>query len=321
MKDFGAAMVLAAGRGERMRPLSTVLPKPALPLTDGPVIASALRLAARAGVGRIVVNTFHLGPLMASAVEDASGHDPAVALSPENTLMGTAGGLALARDRGLLGSEGSVLIVNADGILDLDLAALVDRHASSSDAVTLALLPHPDPTRWSRVTVDTRGLVIAIRPPGRAETEDPPWVYPGVMAVGREALNALPSIPGEIPDRLWLPALEAGKLGAAMITGEWREIGTPDDYLAVIMHQLGGGSVIHPTAVVASTAVITTAFVGRYATIGDRAVVRRSVVADGSTVAAGASITDSVLLGSARAATAENLTGEFRVGPHPQRAL
>jgi mannose-1-phosphate guanylyltransferase len=212
-----------------------------------------------------------------------------------------------------------VLVVNADGILNLDLGPLVDRHASHGDAVTLALLPHPDPTRWSRVMVDLRGLVTAIRPPGRIGSENALWVYPGVMAVTRDALNALPSTPGEIPDRLWFPALGAGKLGGAVITGDWREIGTPDDYLAVITHQLAGNSVIHPTAIVASTAVITASFIGRDATIGDRAEVRRSVVAEGATIAAGASITDSVLLGSALAATGEKLTDEFRVGPHEGR--
>jgi len=319
MRDFGAAMVLAAGRGERMRPLSTVLPKPALPLTGGPVIASALRLAVRAGVGRIVVNTWHLGPQMASAVHDEAGRDLNVALSPESSLMGTAGGLALARDRGLLGSEGSVLVINGDGILDLDLGPLLDRHASSGDDVSLALLPHPDPARWSRVMVGKRGLVTAIRPRSDLGSEDDvSWVYPGVMAVTRDALNALPSTPGETPDRLWYPALAAGTLGGATVTGEWREIGTPDDYLAVITLQLAGRSVIHPTAVIASNAVIAASFIGRDATIGNHAEVRNSVVAEGAAVGAGASVTGSVLFGPGRAACGENLTGEFRVGPRSQ---
>lgn len=316
MRTLGAAMVLAAGRGERMRPLSAVLPKPALPLTDGPVIASALRLAARMGVGRVVVNTFHLGPLMTSAVEAAAGHDLEVVLSPEKSLMGTAGGLALARERGLLGSQGSVLVVNGDGILDLDLGPLLDRHASSGDAVTLALLPHPDPARWSRVMVDKRGLVTAIRPRGDVGSDDDAsWVYPGVMAVTRDALNALPGTPGGTPDRLWFPALAAGALGGAMVTGEWREIGTPDDYLAVITRQLAGRSVIHPSAVIASNAVIKESFIGRDATIDERAEVRGSVVAVGAAVGAGASVTGSVLFGPGRAAPGEHLTGEFRVEP------
>ncbi len=315
MKGFAAAMVLAAGRGERMRPLSAVLPKPALPLVDGPVIASALRLAARAGVSRIVVNTFHLGDEMASAVAEAGTPGMSVELSPEVSLMGTAGGLALARDRGLLGTTGSVLVVNGDGILDLDLGPLVDRHASHGDAVTLALLPHPDPARWSRVVVDSRGLVTAIRPRGDVGSDEASWVYPGVMAVSRDALDALPSTPGEVPDRLWFPALAAGRLGGAMISGDWREIGTPDDYLAVITHQLAGRSAIHPTAIVAATAVVAASFIGRDARIADRAEVRGSVVAEGAAVAAGASITSSVLFGTVRAATGEHLTDQFRVEP------
>ena len=57
-------MVLAAGRGERMRPLSDTLPKPALPLPDGPVVRSALQLAATTGTGRVVVNVWHLAERM-----------------------------------------------------------------------------------------------------------------------------------------------------------------------------------------------------------------------------------------------------------------
>jgi NDP-sugar pyrophosphorylase family protein len=230
--------------------------------------------------------------------------------------MGTAGGLALASDRGLLGSQGSVLVVNGDGILDLDLGPLLDRHASAGDTVTLALLPHPDPARWSRVMVDTRGLVTAILPRGDVDPDNASWVYPGVMAVARDALNALPSTPGGTPDRLWFPALAAGTLGAAVVTGEWREIGTPDDYLAVINFQLAGRSVIHPTATIASNAVVSASFIGRDATVEARAEVRCSVVAEGAVVGAGASVSGSVLFGPGRAESGENLIGEFRVGPH-----
>jgi NDP-sugar pyrophosphorylase family protein len=76
-----------------------------------------------------------------------------VAVSREETLMGTAGGLALARERGLLGADGPVLLSNGDCRLDLDLEPLVARHRAAGDLVTLALRPHPDPRRWSRVVV------------------------------------------------------------------------------------------------------------------------------------------------------------------------
>ncbi len=315
MTTVAAAMVLAAGRGERMRPLSDVLPKPALPLTDGPVVASALKLAAAAGVDRLVVNTWHLRRLMENAVVTATGPGMTVAISPEDALMGTAGGLALARDRGLLGTAGPVLVVNGDGILRLDLGPLFEHHRARRDAVTLGLLPHPDPGRWSRVVVDHKGRVAAIRPRGKAVSGETSFVYPGVMVVSREALDGLPSSPGETPDRLWFPALDTGRLGGALVAGEWREVGTAADYLAVVSEQLAGRNVIHPTAAVASTAVINASLIGRNAIIGDRAVIHGSVVAEGASVAADSVVTTSVFLGSSRSVVGEKVVTEVRVAP------
>ena len=314
MTEITAVMVLAAGRGERMRPLSDVLPKPALPLADGPVIASALRLAAHTALGRIVVNTWHLGDRMKTAIAEVVSPGMTVILSPETSLMGTAGGLAHARDHGLLGTTGSVLVINGDGLFELDLGPLFEHHAAGSDAVTLALLPHPDPKRWSRVLVDSKGRVTAIRPSGKVEPGELPLLYPGVMAVTREALNGLPSTPGETPDRLWFPALAGKKLGGAEISGNWSEIGTPDDYRSVITEQLVGRSVIHPTATVAPTALIDDSLIGRDASIGDHAVIRCSVVGEGATVDAHGSVTHSVLLGAARAGTGEVVDQEVRTG-------
>lgn len=315
MTAVAAAMVLAAGRGERMRPLSDVLPKPALPLADGPVVASALQLAADTGVDRIVVNTWHLGRLMENAVTATTGLGMRVGFSPENSLMGTAGGLALARDRGLLGTTGPVLVVNGDGRLRLDLGPLFEGHRARRDAVTLGLLPHPDPNRWSRVVVGPQGTVTAIRPPGEVAPGEVSSVYPGVMVVSREALDGLPSSPGEIPGRLWFHALGVGRLGGALISGEWREVGTAADYLAVVTEQLAGENFIHPTAAVAPTAVIRASLIGRNVTIGDRAVIRGSVVAEGARIANGSFVSNSVLLGSTRGLAGERIEIEFRVGP------
>lgn len=314
MREFAAAMVLAAGRGERMRPLSDVLPKPALPLVDGPVITSALRLAAQTGSARIVVNTWHLGDLMATAVAAATTSEMKVDLSPETSLMGTAGGLALARDRGLLGAQGPILVINGDGLSELEIAPLFERHTARGDAVTLGLLPHPDPTRWSRVVVDAKGTVTAIRPPANVPSGENSCLYPGVMAVSREALNAVPSTTGEIPDRLWYPALAADRLGGVSISGTWTEVGTAADYLNVIMDQLGGKSFVHPKACVAETAIIDGSFIGRHARVGDRSVVLGSVVTDGASSGIGSRVAHSVLLGRTECAADEHLQSVYRAG-------
>ena len=305
-------MILAAGLGKRMRPLTSVLPKPALPMTDGPVVASALRLAASMGASRIVVNISHLAEQMAEAVSEVVIGGVEIAISFEDELMGTAGGLALARDRGLLGNENSVLVINGDGALGLNLQGFAEHHLTRGNLVTLALLPHLDPERWSRVVLDVDDRVNEVHPPGRVGPTEVPFLYPGVMAVHRNALNALPVTPGEIPLALWNPAQEERRLGGLVVAGHWREIGTPTDYLEVMLLRLAGTTWIHPSAKISPSASIRNSFIGRSATISDRAVVADSVVVENALVGEGALVTRSVLLGAVEVAANENVAGEFR---------
>jgi NDP-sugar pyrophosphorylase family protein len=312
---FEIAMVLAAGRGERMRPLTSVLPKPALPTPDGPVVASALRAAASSGVGRVVVNVCHLAERMADAVAEVVIDGVEIVLSFEDELMGSAGGLALARDRGLLGEMGSVLVLNGDCALGLDLAEFAEHHFASDNLVTLALLPHLDPSRWSRVVLDAGGLVTEIYPPGSPDPLEVPLLYPGVMAVRRQALDALPTSRGEIPPLLWGPARSHMKLGGFVVAGRWREIGTPTDYLEVMLNRLAGTVVIDPTATVASGAACENSFVGRGAIVSDGAVIKDSVVAEGAVIGERATVTGSVLLGAVKIGADQALTDALRAGP------
>jgi len=305
-------MVLAAGRGERMQPLSRVLPKPALPLLDQPVVASALSLATTVGTERLVVNTWHLADAMEHALADVDlGIEIAVSREPE--LMDTAGGIALARDRGLLGERGPVLIINGDGWLNLNLDPLLDRMTRSGDLVSLALLPHLDPLSWSRVILDPAGLVHCIKKPGQPDSNEVPFLYPGVMLVAREALNDLAARPGAVPECLWRPALANERLGGVVVSGHWREIGTPSDYLAAVLGRLNGGAaVIHASATVHPSASVGAALIGRGARIAEDAVVGEAVVAEGATVSPRARVLRSVLLGNVSTAPGEAVVDEFR---------
>lgn len=309
------AMVLAAGRGERMRPLSDCLPKPALPLPDGPVIASALHLAAATGVARIVVNGWHLADRLAQALDGLETTGPSVRMTREAVLMGTAGGLAAARDAGLLEGDGALLVINGDSVLDLDLGPVLDRHRDSSDLVTLALLPHPDPTRWSRVIADESGRVRRILPAGRPGAGEHPLVYPGVMVVARAALDGLPARPGEVAQELWAPALRAGRLGGAVTSGAWREVGTPVAYLEAVLGRLGRVAAVDATARVHPASRLRRALVGRDARVGAGAVVAESVVAEGAVVEENARVTRSVLLGAVQAGPEEVVDDDYRAAP------
>ena len=297
-----------------MRPLSSVLPKPALPLHDGPVIASALRLAAASGARRVVVNTWHLAEAMERALAEVSlGID--IAVSREEELMDTAGGIALARDRDLLGDRGPVLIINGDGLLNLDLDSLFDRMAHTNDVVSLALLPHLDPQRWSRVVLDPAGRVGCIRKPGVPENGEAPFLYPGVMLVSREALEKLTARPGAVGECLWGPALAEERLGGVVVSGYWREVGIPQDYLEAVLGRLNGKAAVHPSADVHPSASIGTAFIGRGACVEAGAVVGEAIVAEGATVGREARVLRSVLFGNVSIGAREKVIDEFRASP------
>ncbi len=292
-----SAMVLAAGRGERMRPLSDVVPKPALPLPDGPLVRSALRCVARVGAGRVVVNTWHLAERMEAAARSVDPGPAELLVSREEELMGGAGGLALARDRGLLGDAGPVLVVNGDCRFDLDLEPLLARHARAGDLVTLAVLPNPDPGVWSRVLLDDRGRVARILRAGPTGPDEQPFLFTGAMLVAREALDRLPLAVAQTSGRLWGAAIEQGRMGGAQVSGSWCEVGDPTSYLSLVARLLAGESRVDPTATVAADARLEATFVGPDGRVGARAEAARSVVAAGGEVGPGERVDRVVRLG------------------------
>lgn len=297
-----------------MQPLSRVLPKPALPLPNGPVIGSALLLAAASGAQRIVVNTWYLAYEMERTISEI-GLETEIAISREDQLMDTAGGIALARDRDLLGDRGPVLVINGDGLFNFELGPLFERMAHTDDLVSLALLPHLDPCRWSRVNLDPTGAVGSIGKAGVPDLGEAPFLYPGVMLISRQALDTLPVRPGTVSEYLWGPALTEKRLGGAVVPGNWCEVGTPSDYLDAVLGRLDGSGAVHPSAEVHPSASIGSAFIGRSARIEAQAVVEEAVIAEGATVGRGARVRRSVLLGGVRADAAETVVEEFRAGP------
>jgi len=292
-------MVLAAGRGERMRPLSDVAPKPALPLPGGPLVGWSLRLLATTGADRLVVNTWHLAARMEEAVRqvETGRRDLAVVVTREPDLLGTAGGLARARDLGLLGEAGPVVVANGDVVQSLDLGPLLARHAEGVDDVTLALLPHLDPRRWSRVELDQDGHVSAVRPSGPPQPGEVPLLYPGVMVVSRDALDRIPAARCEVPEVLWDPARRARRLGGVVVSGHWREVGTPTAYRETAVALCGDRSRVAADARVDPGATLVSSFVGPGGRVAESAVVESSVIAEGASVGAGARVTRSIVLG------------------------
>jgi NDP-sugar pyrophosphorylase family protein len=269
-------MLLAAGHGTRMEPLSSLVAKPALEVLGRPLLASALGHLLGAGCGPIVAN-LHRHPDQVAAAVYAAAAGTRVLFSREPTLLGGAGGVAAARR---LFGPGPVLVANADVWATLDLSALLA--TSDEGRVTLALLPHPDPRRWSSVLLDDYGRVAGFLPAG-GDPPSPPYLFTGFQLLGAAAVAALPPPPAEWRP-WWLDLRSRGRLHGAVVSGSWREAGTPDSFRALVLGELGTGSWVHPLAEVAPGATLERSAIGAGCRVETGAVVLESVVTAGATI-------------------------------------
>jgi len=131
------AMILAAGRGERMRPLTDHTPKPLLIVHDKPLIVWHIERLKKAGFSQLVINHAHLGEQVEHALGDGSAFGVSIAYSPEETALETGGGIAHALP--LLGEQ-PFLVVNGDVWTDINYAALA---LDEGDAAHLVLVNNP----------------------------------------------------------------------------------------------------------------------------------------------------------------------------------
>lgn len=197
---MASALILAAGFGTRLRPLTLELPKPVVPVGDRPLIAHVAEACRRAGATRLVANAHH-GHERLSSIIRGLGLDIEVVVEPE--IRGTAGGVAGARE--LLG-PGAVLVWNADILTQApaaELLALSEQH----DAQVLAVSPRSGGE--GSVGMDETGAVVRLR--GQVfGTETQSGDYIGVMALGPGVVAALPQR-GCLVGDLALPALASGR--------------------------------------------------------------------------------------------------------------
>jgi NDP-sugar pyrophosphorylase family protein len=275
-------MVLAAGLGTRLRPLTDLRAKPLVPVGDRPALAQVLDCVLAAGVSRVVVNAHHhLDQLRAFvAAETRHGGRPGLALSEEQELLGTAGGIAHARD--LLG-EGDVLLWNADILTDLDAAGLLAAHRAEA-----TLVVQPLPRGQGSVGTDDAGRVVRLRQDSfGAEARGGEFL--GIHVLGAALRAVLPERGGLIED-VYVPALSRGAtLRTFPYEGGWHDIGTIPRYIEANLAWLacrGLASWVGPGARIAEGVVLDRAVVGAGAIVAGRGSVSRSVVWPGANATA-----------------------------------
>lgn len=240
-------MILCAGLGTRLRPLTDQLAKPMVPIGDRPAVAHIADRLRGAGVTRIVVNVHHRPDDLRVWAERAD-----VAVSPEPELLGTAGGIAQAKD--LLGA-GDVLVWNGDILAEPDLGALFAAHASEA---TLAVVPRP--RGEGNVGLAEDGHIVRLRKESFG-AEVAGADFTGIHVVGAALRKTLPSRGCMVGD-VYLPALRRGaRLDAHRVAGTFLDVGSLGAYVAANRAWLGARtSWVAPGAEV--NAVVTGSIIG-----------------------------------------------------------
>jgi len=234
-------MIVAAGLGTRLRPLTDLRPKPAVPVRGIPLVAYPLALLAASGAREVVINVHHLPDALTDAAERFCPEGLQLHLSHEPDLLDTGG--AIRRVREFLRESDPVVLLGGDMILDVDLRGLVKRHCESGRAVTLLLREDPRAGGFGTIGVDARGRVRRIA--GRLDLggEVRCGVYTWANVVSARALDSLPE--REVFSHLddWIaPLLADGAedVGAEVLDGSecsWEPVGTLPEYLAANLRE------------------------------------------------------------------------------------
>ncbi len=296
------ALVMAAGKGSRLAPLTNVVPKPGLPVGAEAIMGHVLNGLRDHGITEVHSSIGHLAEVMPSIFDDGSRWGVHLTLHEERQLLGTAGGVK-ALEGQLRTRDTPFIVLSGDGLHNFDLTELVNRHRESGAIGSMALHQVDDPSRFGVVELAEHGRITGFRekpPPGTAPGN---LVNTGIYVFDPEIFERIPG--GSVQDfgNDIFPALlrDGEHLNGVRMSGYWNDVGTLDSFrtsnLDVVAGRVPGVSPhgragaddalrgVHPTADVSRGAqLIGTNVVGAHATVGDGAQLIDSVVLPGAVV-------------------------------------
>ncbi len=281
------AMVLAAGLGQRMRPLTLLRAKPVLPVLGRPLAAHTLERLARAGIRDVVVNLHHLPESVTTALGTGRRFGVRIRYAHEPVILGTGGGPRAVRE--LFGGE-AVLVVNGDVWFDFDLRRVVARHRASRASATLALRRMRPGETYSPVVTDGRRRILSIggRPRPATGTIS---MFTGIHLLDSRLLDKLPEGVSDSVRELYVPMLlEGAALLGVRPAGAWYDFGRPSLYRDAQLAMLRGSGpgLVAVGARVSAGAAVARSVIGARSRVGAGARVERCVLWEGAVIEPGA---------------------------------
>ncbi len=327
------AMILAAGLGTRLRPITYEVPKPMVPVVGRPVMEHIVRLLRGHGFTEVIANLHHFPDAVRDHFGDGSEHGLELSYSFEEALLGTAGGVRNAA--GFFGDE-SFLVISGDALTDIDLSAMRAAHESHDGAATLAVKPVDDTSQYGVVVTGSDGRVQ-----GFQEKPDPaealsdlcncgiymfrPQIFDFFPPAGTRSAIAEPDSPDGFAD--WamdvFPALLDADVPFHVHSFDryWNDVGSLDEYRQSNFDALEGAVEVTPGAPEVAPGVFAASpvegaevdapvFVGEGCTIGDGAELRGPVaIADGCVIGARSTLRECVVLAGTEVAQDSILIG------------
>ncbi|MGA2319262.1 MAG: NDP-sugar synthase [Solirubrobacteraceae bacterium] len=333
-------MILVGGQGTRLRPLTSTVPKPVVPLVDRPFISFMLEWLRGHGIDDVIMSCGFLATSVRNVLGDGSGLGIRLRFVEEPDPRGTAGALKYAEPM----LDERFVMLNGDVLTDIDLTGQIAQHEASGAKATLALVAVADPTAYGLVILgEDRSVASFVEKPSsdRIETN---LISAGAYVLEREILDLVP------PDRnvsiereVWPLLIDKGLYGFPS-EGYWLDIGTPARYLqgtfdiiegnvqTAVRERLGSGwlavdesaevlgRVIPPAVLERGVRVAQGAHVGSLAVlaadvwIGAGSTVERSVILQGAQIGEGCTLRDCIIAAGCRVGAHTQITGGSVLG-------
>jgi mannose-1-phosphate guanylyltransferase len=334
------AVILVGGEGTRLRPLTSTVPKPVVPLVDRPFISFMLEWLKQHGVDDVVMSCGFLATSVRNVLGDGSGLGIRLRFVEEPDPRGTAGALKFAESM----LDERFLVLNGDVLTDIDLGAQIAQHEQSDATATLALVPVADPSAYGLVHLNEDCSVRDFVEKPSPDAIDTNLISAGAYVLQREILELVPPDQNVSIEREIWPRLIGNGLYGFSAESYWLDIGTPERYLqgtfdiiegnvkTAVSERLGSdwlaidpgaevhGRVIPPAVLERGVRVAEGAHVGSLVVLGEdvsvaaEATVERSVILQGAEIGEGATLRDCIVAAGARVGARSSIGGGAVLG-------
>ena len=294
-------LILAGGKGTRLRPLTLNTPKPIVPVANAPFLLYQIDLMRSAGISEVILSLSYQPRKIEDLLKDGTDYGIGIRYAVEGTPLGTGGAFKNAEEH----IDSTTVVFNGDVLTDLDLAAVIARHRKTNAVATIVLTPVENPSAYGLVETETDGAVRRfIEKPGPNEITCN-TINAGVYVLEPSVLRYMPKDEPYSFERGLFPTLleRNEKVGSFVHDKYWIDIGTPKKYLEVHHDILAGKfaskrvpkSLLERSSLPSSVSVDTRSIIDADVTNRSGVRIENSVIGRNCKIEEGAQIIDSVI--------------------------